>query len=66
MIHMANAATTQGSDIGTQKLREFLENTETARQALAMPAREDDSISMDTLDNRGKKARETDKDDDDI
>jgi protein SEY1 len=56
MLSMANAATSQGVELGKQRLREFLENSETARQALQMPARQDsDSISLDTLDNRGKK-----------
>jgi hypothetical protein len=56
-MQMANAATQQAIEIGKDKLREFLENSETARQALAMPAKEgkdSDSISMDTLDSRGK------------
>lgn len=61
MMQMANAATQQGVDIGKTKLREFLENNETARQALAMPAREkdSDSIGLKTLDSRGKLKRES-------
>jgi len=68
MMQMANAATTQGVEIGKQKLREFLENSETARQALAMPARDSDSISMETLDSRGRRTNggAQDKDDDDF
>jgi hypothetical protein len=67
MMQMGNAAWGQGLDIGKQKLREFLENNETARQAIAMPARRDtDSISLDTLDDRGKKATRVADDDDDI
>jgi hypothetical protein len=60
MMQMANAATAQGVEIGKAKLRDFLENSETARQALAMPARDkdSDSISMDSLDGRGKLKRE--------
>ncbi|KAF7532978.1 hypothetical protein G7054_g7516 [Neopestalotiopsis clavispora] len=57
MMQMSNAAWGQGIEIGKQKLREFLENNETARAAIAMPARRDtDSISLDTLDSRGRKA----------
>ncbi|KAF9877684.1 GTP-binding protein sey1 [Colletotrichum karsti] len=64
MYQMANAAANQGVEIGKQKLREFIENSDTARQALAMPSRQDSSISMDTLDSRGKKkASEDDIDD---
>lgn len=66
MVQMTNAASNQAVEIGKQKLREFLENNETARAALAMPAKKDsDSISMDTLDSRGKR-REKDEDEDDI
>lgn len=66
MMQMANAASNQAVDIGKQKLRDFLENNETARTALAMPARKDtDSISLDTLDSKGK-PRGADEDEDDI
>jgi hypothetical protein len=66
MMQMGNAAWGQGLDIGKQKLREFLENNETARQAIAMPARRDtDSISLETLDSRGKRASSQAVDDDD-
>ncbi len=71
MMQMANAATTQGVEIGKAKLREFLENNEMARQALAVPVRERviDSISMDNLDSSGRRRnggveREDDDDDD--
>lgn len=73
MMQMSSAAWGQGVDIGKQKLREFLENNETARAAIAMPARRDtDSISLDTLDSRGNKAERranggsVDNDDDEI
>lgn len=66
MLQMANAATSQGVEIGKAKLREFLENNETARQALAMPARGDsDSVSLDSLDSRGKKREQSVKKEDD-
>lgn len=66
MMQMANAASQQAVEIGKQRLREFLENNETARQALAMPGRDGDSISMDTLDSRGKRSERTAQEDDDI
>lgn len=63
-MQMANAASNQAVDIGKQKLRDFLENNETARQAVGMPARKDtDAISLDTLDSRGKRQEEDDVDD---
>lgn len=64
MAQMANAAANQGVDIGKAKLREFIENSDAARQALNMPARQDsDAVSMDTLDSRGKKKAATEDDD---
>ena len=68
MMQMANAASNQGLEIGKQKLREFLESSDTGRQATAMPARDSDSISMDTLDSRGRRqgGHADRKDDDDI
>ncbi|KAJ4857537.1 root hair defective 3 GTP-binding protein (RHD3) domain-containing protein [Trichoderma breve] len=59
MMQMGNAAVNQGMDIAKQQLREFVNNSDTARQALAMPARQDSDISMDTLDSRGKKKTES-------
>ncbi|KAI1649647.1 root hair defective 3 GTP-binding protein [Daldinia loculata] len=65
MMQMSNAAWNQASDIGKQRLREFVENNETARQAIGMAGRDSDSISMDTLDSRGKKKSRVATDDDD-
>ncbi|KAI0974871.1 RHD3/Sey1 [Xylaria arbuscula] len=65
MMQMSTAAWNQAIEIGKQRLREFLENNETARQAISMPSRDSDSISLDTLDSRGKKARRAAEDDDD-
>ncbi|KAI2778890.1 root hair defective 3 GTP-binding protein [Daldinia loculata] len=65
MMQMSNAAWNQASDIGKQRLREFVENNETARQAIGMAGRDSDSISMDTLDSRGKKKSRVAVDDDD-
>ncbi|KAI1019490.1 hypothetical protein LB505_000456 [Fusarium chuoi] len=67
MLSMGNAAMTQGVEIAKQQLRDFIANSDTARQAVGMPAREDsDNISMDTLDSRGKKANTTSTEKDDI
>ncbi|KUI60618.1 Protein SEY1 [Cytospora mali] len=67
MMQMANAASNQAADIGKQKLREFLENNDTARAALSMPARKDTGVSLDTLDSQGKRrAQQDDEDEDDI
>ena len=69
MMQMSNAAMTQGLDIAKQQLREFIANSETARNALAMPARGDSNdIGMDTLDSRGRRAssRPAEDDGDDI
>ena len=72
MMQMSNAAFHQGVDIAKQQLRDFIANSETARQALAVPAngnsngtRED--IDMDDLDSRGKKTtRRAEEHDDEI
>jgi hypothetical protein len=71
MMQMANAATHQGVEIGKAKLREFLENNEMARQALAVPALErvGDSIGMENLDSSGRRRNggvEREDDDDDL
>ncbi|KAK3387434.1 protein SEY1 [Podospora didyma] len=68
MMQMVNAAVNQAGEIGKEKLREFLENNDTARHALNMPARQDSNISMDTLDSRGKRREQSaaPADDDDI
>lgn len=68
MAQMTNAATTQGVEIVKERLRDFIASSDTARQALGVPARGDsDNISMDTLDSRGKtKTRSTEDDVDEI
>lgn len=60
MLRMANAASSQAIEIGKEKLREFLESSDTGRQAMAMSSsggrsRAYDEISMETLDSNGKK-----------
>ncbi len=67
MLRMANAASTQAVEIGKEKLREFLENSETGRQAIGMKERYDnDNISLNTLDSRGKRKPVVEDDDDEI
>ena len=70
MMQMTTAAFNQGVELGKQKLREFVENSDTARQALSMPAREGtgagagagprESVRMETLDGQGRKKEEED------
>jgi hypothetical protein len=67
MMQMANAASNQAVEIGKEKLRDFLENNQTMRQAIAMPPRQQgngNGIGMDRLDSRGRKAQEVEEDDD--
>ncbi|KAI0397174.1 RHD3/Sey1 [Xylariaceae sp. FL0594] len=67
MMQMSGAAWNQAIEIGKQRLREFLENNETARQAIALPSRDSD-ISLKTLDRNGKAKSKSraDADEDDI
>lgn len=69
MMQMGNAAVTQGVDIAKQQLRDFIVNSDMARQALSVPASQDkkqDDIDMDTLDSRGKKTAKREEEVDDI
>lgn len=63
MIQMANAASAQAIEEGKKRLREFLEASETGRQAVAMSGQED--IVMQKLNGHGK-ATSTGEEDDDI
>lgn len=68
-MQMGNAAVTQGVDIAKQQLRDFIVNSDMARQALSVPASQDkkqDDIDMDTLDSRGKKTAKREEEVDDI
>ena len=58
---MANAASAQALDEGKRRLREFLEASETGRQAMAMPANGGDDIKMRKLNGNGR-AVENDED----
>ncbi|KAK4963142.1 Dynamin-like GTPase that mediates homotypic ER fusion [Elasticomyces elasticus] len=58
MLRMGNAASTQGLEIFREKLREFLESSETGRQAIGMSetgrqAMAKTGINMDTLHTNG-------------
>ncbi|KAL8713640.1 MAG: hypothetical protein Q9225_006732 [Loekoesia sp. 1 TL-2023] len=64
MYQMANAASQQALEEGKKRLREFLEASDTGRQAMAMSS--DDGIKMQKLNGHGKAARPTEDDDDDI
>ncbi|KAF2182803.1 GTP-binding protein Sey1 [Zopfia rhizophila CBS 207.26] len=73
MARMANAASQQALEVGKERLREFLESTDTGRQAMAMSGRQGggrqrdyDELSMDTLNGDGKKKHKDDDDLDDI
>ncbi|KAL1306423.1 hypothetical protein AAFC00_005124 [Neodothiora populina] len=56
MIRMTNAASSQGLDIFKEKLREFLETSDTGRQAVAMSGGGAAlGMKMDDLDSRGKR-----------
>jgi CMP-2-keto-3-deoxyoctulosonic acid synthetase len=67
MIKMADAASQQAIELGKERLREFLESSDTGRQAIVMNSQGDnDGISLSTLDSRGKrKVAANDGDDDD-
>jgi len=65
ILRMTNAASSQGLDIFKEKLREFLETTDTGRQAVGMSAK--GSYSMDTLNSNGTtKTKASAQDDDDV
>ena len=68
ILRMTNAASAQAIEIGKEKLREFLESSDTGRQTMGMAGRADsDGISLNTLDSRGKrKPIVEDEEDDDI
>ena len=64
MIRMSNAATSQGLDIFKEKLREFLETSETGRKAVAMSGVEN-GFRMDRLSEDGRKSTTASLDEDD-
>ncbi|KAK2863643.1 Dynamin-like GTPase that mediates homotypic ER fusion [Arthroderma sp. PD_2] len=70
MINMAEAASRQAVEEGKRRLREFLESSDTGRQAMAMsgrngPRAEEYEMSSN-LKNRGRRTAADDDDDDDL
>ncbi|GAB7340788.1 hypothetical protein MBLNU457_7159t2 [Dothideomycetes sp. NU457] len=66
IIRMSNAASGQGLAIAKEKLRDFLEMSETGQRAVAMSGGESRGTKMDTLKSNGTKdrsAKEEDLDD---
>lgn len=64
ILSMTNAASAQALEEGKKRLRDFLESSETGRQAIAMSGQED--IVMQKLNANGKVAKiEDDGDEDD-
>lgn len=64
IIKMTNAASQQALEEGKKRLREFLETSDTGRQAIAMSS--GDSIKMDRLNGSGKRSTDADDDVDDL
>ncbi|KAI9791887.1 MAG: Dynamin-like GTPase that mediates homotypic ER fusion [Candelina submexicana] len=66
ILRMANAASHQALEVGKERLREFLEQSDTGRQAIAMSGQKEDGIGMQTLNADGKRKKATaDEDEDD-
>ncbi|KAF1348274.1 protein SEY1 [Lizonia empirigonia] len=69
MARMANAASAQALDIGKERLRDFLESSESGRRAMAQSGLDnstrsrDDGVRMDRLNANGKKQEDEDLDD---
>jgi hypothetical protein len=69
MARMANAASAQALDIGKERLRDFLETSESGRRAMAQSGLDnstrprDDGVRMDRLNANGKKHDDEDLDD---
>jgi hypothetical protein len=65
MIRMSNAASAQALEVGKERLREFLESSESGRQAMAMSGNQPrgENVRMDRLNGSGKKEEVEDLDD---
>ncbi|KAI9844582.1 MAG: Dynamin-like GTPase that mediates homotypic ER fusion [Thelocarpon superellum] len=59
ILRMTEAASQQALEVGKERLREFLETSDTGRQAMALSGADVDgsSIGLQTLDGRGKRAK---------
>ncbi|OQN98688.1 Protein SEY1 [Cryoendolithus antarcticus] len=64
ILRMTNAASSQGLEIFREKLREFLESSDTGRQAIGMSQKA--GYSMDTLHSNGTTKTNATKVDDDV
>lgn len=64
MMKMADAASRQAIEEGKKRLREFLEASDTGRQAIAMSAGREE-YEMSNLRKGKNSQRKTDEDDDD-
>lgn len=62
MLQMTNAASQQALEEGKKRLREFLEASDTGRQAIAMSGQDD--IRMEKLNGHGKRVPKEDEDED--
>ncbi|MCJ1265835.1 Dynamin-like GTPase that mediates homotypic ER fusion [Lobaria immixta] len=62
MLQMTNAASQQALEEGKKRLREFLEASDTGRQAIAMSGQDD--IHMEKLNGHGKRMPKEDEDED--
>lgn len=62
MLQMTNAASQQALEEGKKRLREFLEASDTGRQAIAMSGQDD--IHMEKLNGHGKRVPKEDEDED--
>ena len=63
ILQMTNAASAQAIQIAKEKLREFVQETDGGRPA---GSADSDSISLNTLDSRGKNKTIAEDEDDDI
>lgn len=61
MFNMANAASQQALEEGKKRLREFLESSDTGRQAIAMAGQDD--VQMQKLNGKGRRVQVEDEDD---
>jgi len=67
ILQMTNAASAQAVQIAKEKLREFVQETDGGRQAIGLSGRDNsDSISLNTLDSRGRNKTLAEDEDDDI
>lgn len=62
MLNMANAASQQALEEGKRRLRDFLEASDTGRQAIAMSGRDD--IRMEKMNGTGRPMTSAADDDD--